>query len=54
VPGGLDENVGRVAPNGKVYGRRPGLSADRLLGRVEGEPRLLAGAAAYFLLLVDE
>jgi hypothetical protein len=51
VAGGPDENVGRVEDSGKVYARRPGMAPDALLGRVEGEPLLLAGGAAFFLLL---
>jgi hypothetical protein len=53
VPGGPDLNVGRVEDHGKVYARRPGAAPDELLGRVEGEPAVLAGGAAFFLLLGD-
>jgi hypothetical protein len=51
VLGGSDENVGRVEPSGKVYARQPGPAPDLLIGRVEGEPLVLAGGAAFFLLL---
>jgi hypothetical protein len=51
VSGGPDVNVGRVEDNGKIYARRPGISHDELIGRVEGEPTILAAGAAFFLLL---
>ena len=51
ISGGVDINVGRVSQSGKVYARRPGVAHDALIGRVEGEPRTLAGGAAFFLLL---
>jgi hypothetical protein len=51
VSGGADVNVGRVGNSGKVYVRRPGAAHDALVGRVEGEPLILAGGAAFFLLL---
>jgi hypothetical protein len=51
VSGGRDEPVGRVEASGKIYIRRPGLSPDELVGRVEGEPLLRSGGAAFFLLL---
>jgi hypothetical protein len=51
IAGGPDENVGRVEENGKVYARRPGVAHDKLIGRVEGEEPILAGGAAFFLLL---
>jgi hypothetical protein len=51
VSGGPDLNVGRVEPNGKIYARRPGIAHDESIGRVEGEPLVRAGGAAFFLLL---
>jgi hypothetical protein len=51
VAGGADVNVGRVGKSGKVYLRRPGAAHDAVLGRVEGEPLVRAGGAAFFLLL---
>ena len=51
---GPDENVGRVGDHGKIYARRPGIAHDELIGRVDGvdlEPLILAGGAAFFLLL---
>ena len=54
VAGGPDEPVGRVEVNGKVYARRPGIPPDELVGRVEGEPLLRAGGAAFFLLLAGQ
>jgi hypothetical protein len=51
VAGGADVNVGRVGKSGKVYLRRPGVAHDAAIGRVEGEPLVLAGGAAFFLLL---
>jgi len=43
-----------VEENGKVYARRRGAAPDDLIGRVEGDPALLAGGAAFFLLLGGE
>ena len=51
IAGGVDINVGRVSQSGKIYVRRPGVAHDALIGRVEGEPQILAGGAAFFLLL---
>jgi hypothetical protein len=51
VAGGPDEHVGRVGIDGKIYARRPGVSPDRLVGRVEDEPLVRGGGAAFFLLL---
>jgi hypothetical protein len=51
IAGGLDEEVGRVEDSGRIYARRPGLAPDDLLGRVEEAPSVLAGGAAFFLLL---
>ena len=48
---GPDDYVGRVEENGNVYVRRSGIAHDQRIGRVEGEPLVLAGGAAFFLLL---
>jgi hypothetical protein len=53
VAGGADEHVGRVEIDGKIYARRPGISPDRLVGRVEDEPLVRGGGAAFFLLLAS-